>query len=333
MELFKQPKFLIFMILADIVLIFMAQVAVRRKKSLLTKIAHIEMFTRLIPPETGFFKKTKMALLVAGISFIFVSLALPQWGVEFTSSPPQLGQVVIATDASLSMNAQDIAPSRMENAKMMFRVLVDKLEKYRIGVVAFAGNAYVQCPITTDADAIKYFVSRISAGMLATKGTRLSAPINLAGEMLSRYPGRKALIILTDGEDHKKGEIESALEKAKELGIVIFTVGIGSPQGSLIPLDGQYKLDEKDNPVVTRLDEDTLIKIAQSSKGAYIRYSAVEPVADELSVQLENMTKTTSEGTARQIYKNRYQIPLLIALVLLLIEFIMPERKFSLWRI
>jgi Ca-activated chloride channel family protein len=328
MELFREPKYLIFMILADVMLIALAYLSYRKKNKMMSAVIESKLLVKLIPRETVFLKKLKTSLFILGFSFIFLAWALPQWGVKFASVQMRTGQLIIAADCSLSMLAKDLAPSRMENAKMMLKVLVTRLKDYRSGIVAFSSKSYVQCPVTTDTDALKYFISRISAGMLPVQGTSLSGPIELAGETLSKYPGQKALVILTDGEDHNKPKLESALKKAKDSGIVIFTIGIGSPQGGLIPEgNSTYKLDKNKNPIVTRLDENTLIKLAAETGGAYIRYSDAQSVADELASQLKNLTKIKYEGKAGKIYKNRYQIPLLVAVLLLLLELVIPERK------
>jgi len=333
MDFFRYPKFLLLMILVDVILVMLLYFAYLRKKTLIKKIVQAKLLDKLIPSETKNLRKIKMIVFISAISFVFISWALPQWGVEFTSSTTKAGQVVIAVDTSLSMLVEDIKPSRIENSKTMFKVLINRLSGYRTGIIAFSDRAYVQCPITTDEDALKYFISQLYAGMLPTQGTSISAPLNLASELLSKYPGQKALILLTDGEAHDKSEIKNALENAKKSGVVIFTVGIGNPDGGLIPIGGgSFKMDEKGNPVVSRLDEETLIELAAQTGGAYIRYSDVQTVSDELAGQLKNLTKTQWQGKVRQVYKNRYQIPLFIAILLLLLELIVPERKFKLWK-
>lgn len=333
MQLFREPKYLIYMILAVGFLLVSAYFAYRRKKALSAIIMESNLLERLTPPETAFLKRVKTVLFIFAVSLIFIALAMPQWGVRFTSVESRVGQAIIALDASLSMLASDIKPDRMENAKMMFKVLIDRFQGYRMGIIAFSNKPYVQCPVTTDTEALKYFISKVFAGSLPTQGTSLSAPVKLAVDMLADYPGQKALILLTDGEDHNEKELGNVLKQAKKAGIVIFTIGIASPKGGLIPLDGgKYKLDGKNNPVVSRLGEDTLIKMAAETEGAYIRYSNVNTVIDELTGQLENLTKTGWRGRIRRVYKNRYQIPLFMAVILLLLDLVIPDRKFKLWR-
>jgi Ca-activated chloride channel family protein len=332
MELFRHLKYLVFMVLAVTGLLVLLYLANKRKIALTAKLFHKKLLAKLIPVETSILRKIKRILFITAFGFIFIAWALPQWGVEFTSQTSRLGQVIIAVDSSLSMLVEDIKPSRIENAKTMFKVLINRLAGYRMGIIAFAGEAYVQCPITTDIDALKYFISQINAGALPVQGTSLAGPLKLASSMLSKYPGQKALILLTDGEDHNKPELKQALEETKKAQVAVFTIGIGNAKGGLIPADGGFKTDEKNNPVVSRLDEDALINIAAKTGGAYIRYNDVSSVAGEISAQLENLTKTKWEGKTRSIYKNRYQIPLFIAVILLLLELIIPERKYRLWK-
>lgn len=300
---------------------------------LVRAIGTLQTLSGLLPGERTFRRKIKLYLLLSGIFFIFISWAGPQWGVElFGGRALKSAQVVIAVDTSLSMSVQDIKPSRMENAKVMLSMLMDRLSGSRMGIIAFSGNAYIQCPLTTDTEALKTFLSSLSVGMLPRPGTAVGNAIRTSVKMLARYPGQKGLILLTDGEDHKSDPIAAAGEAA-EAGIKIFAVGLGSPEGDVIPITDPlgavtgYKKDKKNRTVVSKLGERDLIQIAAVSGGAYMRYSSPEATVSELARWIKNMGKTQWKGTGRIIYKNRFQITLFIAWLLLLVEFMMPERR------
>lgn len=334
MELFRYPIALIASPFAASLVLFLLWYGAKKRRDLLNKIGSADLLLRLIPKETEALRKVKGWLLAGAVFFLALAVSGPQWGVELTASDSSVTHVMIAIDTSLSMLAQDIKPSRIEDAKLMLNILVDQLAGSRIGVVGFSGKAYLQCPITTDQDAIKYFVSSSVPGMYPESGTNLGDAIYLSTRMLAPYPGQKALVLLTDGED-RKDELKEALKVAKEQGITIFTVGIGKPEGDLIPLplapgqSGQrdFKKDKNGNPVMTRLGEKTLIDIAQQTGGAYFRYTEPESVASAIAKQVQGFEKGKWKSRGRATFKNRYQYPLFIALLLLLLELLVPERK------
>ncbi len=338
MELFKHPEVLIWTALAFGAIIPFLLWANKRRDRLTGAIGAWRILARLVPGESRTRRKIKLYLLLSGTFFVFISWAGPQWGVELIPGRSvRVRQVVIAVDTSLSMSVQDIKPSRMENAKVMLSMLMDRLSGSRIGIVAFSGNAHIQCPLTTDTEALKTFLSVLSVGMLPQPGTAVGEAIRTSAKMLARYPGQKGLILLTDGEDHKSDP--AAAGEAAEAGIKIFTVGLGNPEGDVIPVTGPsgtvtgYKKDKKGQTVVSKLGERDLIRIAAVSGGAYIRYSSPEAMVSELSHRIRNMGKTQWEGAGRAIYKNRFQITLFIAWLLLLVEFMMSERHGALEQI
>ena len=159
-------------------------------------------------------------------------------------------------------------------------MLVNNLKDERIGILAFTSQAYVQCPITTDEDALTYFINSLQPDMLPVPGTSLAAPVHLAARMLAKYPGQKALILLTDGEDHEKEQLKAAITAAQKNGLRVITIGIGTQDGELIPdkVDAtgkvlEYKKDKSGKTVVSKLDENALIELARATSGAYIHYS------------------------------------------------------------
>ncbi|HOX22263.1 MAG TPA: VWA domain-containing protein [Elusimicrobiales bacterium] len=326
MELFRNPLVLLWGLfgIAGALLVF--YLGYRRRQALLCSLGDPDLIAALTPPETAQRRRLKNLLLLGSLVLLFLAWAAPQWGMELLSSEMMTNHVVIAVDTSYSMQARDIKPSRLENAKRMLQTLIEQLNGYRIGIVAFSGKAYIQCPVTTDADALKYFVSQMQAGMLPEQGTDITDAVSLSASMLGKYPGRKALILLTDGENHSKG-LEDALKTAESSGVSIFTVGIGSPEGDLIPMQegGEYRKNREGKTVVSKLDEKTLMDMSAGTGGAYVRYTDPDSVTAALYKAVQELGSSKWKARARSIYKNRYQIPLFLGLLLLLIEFLIPE--------
>ncbi|MBR4592723.1 MAG: VWA domain-containing protein, partial [Elusimicrobiaceae bacterium] len=201
MELFARPLFLLYFIpaLVGILLLFWAGRRLKNRaiRILFTPSAYVKL-TAPLYPETY----ARALLMCLAVFFLFVALAGPQWGTEIVEAQGSFAQTVIAVDVSASMRAQDLKPDRLDNAKTMLRMLTSNLKEERIGIIAFTSQAFIQCPITTDEEALRYFIASLKPDMLPVPGTSLAAPVKLAAHMLAKYPGQKALILLTDGEEH-----------------------------------------------------------------------------------------------------------------------------------
>ncbi|MBQ3667022.1 MAG: VWA domain-containing protein, partial [Elusimicrobiaceae bacterium] len=268
------------------------------------------------------------------VCFLFVALAGPQWGIEVTEAQGSFAQTVIAVDVSASMRAQDVKPTRLENAKRMLQMLVTRLREDRLGIIAFTSKAFIQCPITTDTDALNYFINSLQPDMLPVPGTSLAAAVDLSARMLSTYPGQKALILLTDGEDHATAELKHAKEIAQQNSIRIIAVGIGTAEGALIParVDASghvvdYKKDKTGKTVVSKLDEKSLAELAQATGGVYIAYTTPAQVANQIEQAVAGLDKTTSTTGRHVLYKNRYMFPLALALLCLMGYLLWPSGK------
>ncbi|MFA6582932.1 MAG: VWA domain-containing protein [Elusimicrobiaceae bacterium] len=334
MQLFRNPLILLWILAAAVAAAAAVFYSARRKTNIIKRLALDKMYPRLTQEESERRKWLKTILFMTALGFLFLAWAGPQWGVEMKESEAEVSHAVIAVDTSLSMMAKDIKPTRLENAKQMINILLSDLKDYRTGVIAFAGKAFIQCPITTDETALKYFVDFLSPGLIPFKGTNIGAAVDLSAVMLQKYPGKKALILITDGEDHE-GKLDDAIKNAKNAGIAIFAIGIGSPEGEVIPTeDGGsqltgYRKDDKGQTIVTRLDEKTLIKLAAETGGAYIRYTGPEEVSTKIAEALKSLSRSKWKGKNQAQYKNRYQIPLLIGIILLLLEMLIPERRMT----
>lgn len=330
MDLFRYPGLFAWLVLAVGALFFFRLAQDKVRAQLLSRLARTGL-DRLVPPAELARAARRDSILLAAFALLALSLAGPQWGIELEPVGELSGNVMIAVDTSRSMDAQDVKPSRLQNAKLMLKALAEDLSSYRIGIVAFSGEAFVQCPLTTDTEAIKYFVNALSTRMLMTQGTEIAGAVETAAAAMERYPGEKTLILITDGEDFSD-YMDRAIERAGAANLRIFAVGIGSPEGELIPDgEGGYRKDSSGRPVVTRLDENTLIRLAQATGGEYIRYSGPENVSAALRKTISGLELGGAKMKGRSTFKNRYQFTLGAALLLLLIELTVMARPFG-WR-
>lgn len=271
-----------------------------------------------------------MAFIIA-LFFIVIALARPKWGLKQVEAKSLSSDIVVAIDVSKSMLAQDLKPDRLTRAKIIFKDLSEKLKGQRIGLIAFAGQAYWQCPLTSDIKAFEMFLSLLDTNTVPFYGTNLSAPIDLACESLRKVPSTaKAVVIITDGESFD-GDLRNSLNLARESQTKIFCVGIGTEKGEPIPTyeNGQFKeylKDEKGKTVVTKLDSSTLEQISLASGGRYYNMNQNQSL-DNLVDKLNKLDKI--EGTAN-IFNNledRYYYFLIVAIIFLLFYLFIPTTK------
>ncbi len=323
MELFAKPIYLLYFLPAAALIGLCAWLGQKRKNALIRALfgpqAYAKLTDRLRPVS-----RWRGLLFLLTVFFLFAALAGPQWGTEVIEAQGSFAQTVIAVDVSTSMRARDLNPDRLDNAKKMLQMLVSNLKDERLGIIAFTSQAYIQCPITTDEDALTYFVDSLQPDMLPVPGTSLAAPVALAARMLAKYPGQKALILLTDGEDHSPEELKSAQETALKNGIRIIAIGIGTQEGTLIPAKTdasgkilEYKKDKDGKTVVSKLDEKTLLELAQATGGAYIAYTTPAQVAAQVEAAVKGLDRSVSRAAARAAYKNRYAYALVLAMLCL----------------
>lgn len=331
MELFANPWFLVYFLPAALLAWLVAWLGKKLKNRLISALFGPMAYAKLtadLRPVTW----KRGACFGLFLFFLFAALAGPQWGTEIIEVQGSFAQTVIAVDVSTSMRARDLKPDRLDNAKTMLKMLVNNLKDERIGILAFTSQAYVQCPITTDEDALTYFINSLQPDMLPVPGTSLAAPVHLAARMLAKYPGQKALILLTDGEDHSPNELKAAQETALKNGIRVIAIGIGTKDGTLIPakLDTtgkviEYKKDKTGKTVVSKLDEKTLLALAQATGGAYIAYTTPAQVAAKVEASVKGLDKTSARAAARAVYKNRYALPLVLAILCLAAFLLWPR--------
>ena len=271
--------------------------------------------------------------MVLAFAFLILSLARPQIGTKLTMTKRRGVDVMIAIDTSLSMLTQDIKPDRLEKAKLEIASLIDKLKGDRVGIMTFAGDSFVQCPLTLDYDAAKMFLSIIKVGMMPKPGTAIGDAIRTAtGSFIKKERRYKVLILLTDGEDHETKPVEAAREARKQ-GVIIYTIGIGTKNGEPIPIVDKkgniigHKKDKDGNVVMSRLDQLTLQKIALVTDGKYYHATPGEFELDKIYDAINKMEKKELSNRLFTQYEDRFQYFLGIVLILLSIEFVLGDRK------
>jgi Ca-activated chloride channel homolog len=277
----------------------------------------------------------RFILFVLGMTMLIIAIANPQTGGRLTEVKVEGIDMMIALDVSNSMNAEDIAPTRLERSKQAISQLIDKLRNDRIGMIVFAGDAYVQLPITSDYSAAKMFLSSISTDMVQSQGTDVEAAIKLAEKSFETTKSKKkVLVIITDGESHESDPVSEA-KKASDAGIVIHTIGMGSEGGAPIPeyYNGQkiYKKDPQGNTVITKLNEEILTKLAEAGNGMYVRASNSEAGLNTIFKQIQGMEKEKLGSKVYTDFDSKYQPFLALAIVLFVIQIVLPERKSSWW--
>jgi len=305
----------------------------RWKQKALKIFGEKELLKTLTPSYSKLRIKIKNTLTVLIFIFLIIAISNPQIGTKMEEVKRKGVDLMIAIDLSNSMLAEDIKPNRLERAKQAISRLIDKLEGDRIGLIVFAGEAYVQLPITTDYSAAKLFLSTINTKIVPTQGTEIAKAINLGIESFDlRNTQNKAVIIITDGESHDEKAIETT-KKASQLGIVVHTLGMGLSKGAPIPIYNKYgtqtgfRKNKEGNTVISKLNEDLLQEIAYTGKGTYVRANNSRAGLSALFNEINKMEKKEIGTIVFSDYKDRFQLFVAITLILLLIDLILLEKK------
>ncbi len=290
-----------------------------------------QAMTRLLQEWSDVRALARSIFLFAGLALLCMALANPQWGVRREKVQAKAADVFIALDISNSMYAQDIAPNRMERAKKFATDLVESLRGERIGLILFAGSAYLQMPLTTDYAAAEMFIKSANPGLASTQGTAIGEAIDLTMRAyLDDDARQRALILLTDGENHEDGAIES-MKKAKDAGVVPFIITVGTNEGAYIPMTIQgkqdYKRDENGTPVRTKVNEAFLKELAQAGSG-YV-YNILDPdfVNKDIREKIDQFEKRDMEQRAFKDFDSYYQYFLFGGFVLILLAWLLGEKK------
>ncbi|KPL02232.1 MAG: hypothetical protein AMJ90_06395 [candidate division Zixibacteria bacterium SM23_73_2] len=330
---FEEPSFVYSLFLLIPILIFFYLYVSVRKKALKQRFASPQVIDKLLPSYSPKKQGLKVFFILLAVLFLGVSLARPQFGEKQALIKRKGVDVIIALDVSLSMLAEDVKPNRLEKAKLEVSGLIDRLKGDRVGLVAFAGESFIQCPLTLDLSSAKMFLDIMVPDLIPIPGTAIGDAIRTARSAFSQEEKKfKVLVLITDGEDHDSESLEVA-EEAKEEGIIIYTIGIGTPYGEPIPLKDEkgklsgFKKDEKEEVVLSRLDESTLKKIAQKTGGKYFRATAGEIELDKIYGLISVMEKKELEGKMVTQYQERYQYFLVLSLFFLALEIFISEKK------
>lgn len=323
---FAQAQYLLLIFLVPFFFVIQAIVLkIRRKR--IRKFGDEELVVRLMPSYSK--GKTWIRLTLFSIGFIFFAIGLsrPQIGARLKEHETKGAEIMIVLDVSNSMLAEDYSPNRLERAKLAISRLVDKLRDERIGLIVFAGNSFVQLPITTDYVSAKMFLNSISTESVPLQGTAMGEAINTAMRSFSIQSEKsRAVIVITDGENHEDDPVAAA-EQAAELGVRVFTIGVGSPEGKPIPYEGELLKDKDGEIVVTRLDENILKEVAEAGKGVYVRAGTSEfglnPVIDEI----KKMEDEKYSSIVFEEYDEQFMYFLALALLFFVIEQLVGDRK------
>lgn len=301
---------------------------VRQQKKRLRKFGDRELVRQLTPDVSRFRPLVKYSLLLTALALLIVMIARPQFGTKINREKRTGIETIIALDVSNSMLAEDVAPSRLDRSKMMVENLVDNFTNDKIGLIVFAGDAFIQLPITSDYVSAKMFLSSISPSMIATQGTDIAKAISMASHSFTQQEGvGKAIIVITDGEDHEGGALEAAKE-AKDKGMRVYILGVGSTKGAPIPTgNGDYMKDNTGQTVMTGLNEQMCREIAQAGGGAYIHVENNSNAQDQLDHELNKLAKKEIESTVYSDYDEQFQAVGILVLLLLIIEICILDIK------
>ncbi|MEI6061389.1 MAG: VWA domain-containing protein [Bacteroidota bacterium] len=324
------PQFLYLLLLIPL-LVLLFVYARRRKKKALATFGELSLVMRLLPEYSGSREILKFILWSLAWMLIVVGLSDPQTGSKLEKIKRKGVDMVFALDVSNSMLAQDVTPNRLERAKQAIIHLLGKLENDRVGLIIFAGKAYTQMPLTTDYSATRLFLSNINPGMIPIQGTAIGDAIETSASGFGNTKQSKAIIIITDGENHEDNAAEAARAAAAK-GIRVYTIGIGLPEGAPIPVySGNtqigYKKDASGITVITRLDEPMLQEIAKAGKGIFVRANNSQSGVQEVFDQINKLEKAEYNEAFFSDYEDRFQFFILAALILIFSEVLIAERK------
>jgi len=323
---FAQYRYLLLLLLVPVILIAHA-LRLRGRRRRIERFGDSSLVEELMPS----YSRTKgwLRTILYSLAFFFfvIGLARPQIGAKLSEREAKGAEIMICLDVSNSMLAEDYSPNRLERAKLAISRIVDRLQEDRIGLIVFAGSSFVQLPITTDYVSAKMFLNSIDTGSVPVQGTAIGDAVLTAARSFSAQSEKsRAIIVITDGENHEDDPVDAARQVA-EMGIKVYTIGVGSLRGQPIPKDGQLMKDRDGNIVVSRLDEGTLQQMAEAGGGAYVHAGNEEfglnPVIDDIrKMEAEKFNSVVFEE-----YDEQYMYFFAVALALFVIEMLIGERR------
>ena len=325
--IFAQSQYLFLILLVPVFFLVQAIVLKLRRRRL-QRMGDEALVERLMPSYSKAKVWVSVVLFSLGFFFFVIAISRPQIGAALKERQTKGAEVMIALDVSNSMLAEDYSPNRLERAKLAISRMVDRLRDDRIGLIVFAGNSFVQLPITTDYVSAKMFLSSISNESVPIQGTAIGEAINTAMRSFSSQSDKsRAIIVITDGENHEDDPVAAA-KQASDLGVRVFAIGVGSPEGTMIPIGaGDYLRDKDGNPVVTRLDEAVLQDVAAAGKGLYVRAGNSEFGLNPIIDEIERMDDELYNSVVFEEYDELYIYFLAMALLFFVLEMLIGERR------
>ncbi len=326
MILFAQYKYLLLLLLVPVILIAHG-VKMRMRRKRIERFGDAALVEELMP-SWSVAKGWLRTVLYSLAFFLFViGLARPQIGAKLSEHEAKGAEIMICLDVSNSMLAEDYSPNRLERAKLAISRIVDRLQEDRIGLIVFAGSSFVQLPITTDYVSAKMFLNSIDTGSVPVQGTAIGDAVLTAARSFSEQSEKsRAIIVITDGENHEDDPVD-AVRQVAEMGIKVYTIGVGSLRGQPIPKDGQLMKDREGNIVVSRLDEGTLQQMAEAGNGAYVHAGNEEFGLNPIIDEIRKMEAEKFNSVVFEEYDEQYMYFFAAALALFVIEMLIGERR------
>lgn len=325
---FETPEYLYLLLLLPVLAVAHYLWMLRKKRNL-KRYGDPTLLKSLMKDVSRLRTEIKFWLLQFSLLFLIFALARPQYGTKVETRKRNGIEAIIAMDISNSMLAEDVRPNRLEKAKMMISNLVDNMVDDKIGLVIYAGQAYVQLPITSDYVSAKMFLETISPSQIEMQGTDIAAAIDIAAKSFTTQQGvSRAIFIITDGEDNEGGAVEAARAAAQK-GIHVYVLGVGEPAGAPIPVPGtgRYIIDNEGNTVISRLNEDMCREIANAGHGNYIYVDNSSSAQKKLNKYVENLGRTEMESSVFSEYDEQFQGFILLSLLFLLLDVFILERE------
>lgn len=325
---FETPEYLYLLLLLPALAVAHYLWAFRKRRNL-KKYGDPALLKLFMPDVSRLRTELKFCFLQLSLLFLIIALARPQYGTRVDTRKRSGIEAIIAMDVSNSMLAEDVRPNRLEKAKMMVSNLVDNMTDDKIGLIVYAGQAFVQLPITSDYVSAKMFLETISPSMIEMQGTDIATAISLASNSFTSQEGvSRAIFVITDGEDNEGGAVEAA-KAAAQKGIHVYMLGVGEPGGAPIPIPGtgQYIIDNEGNTVISRLNEDMCREIANAGNGNYIYVDNSSSAQKKLDKYVENLGRVEMESSIFSEYDEQFQSFLLLSVLFLVLDVLLLGRK------
>ncbi len=323
---FENPMFLWMLVIVPIMALIRLWMW-RVQKNRYKRLGNMDLLRQMMPDVSFYRPNVKFWLLMTAVALIIVMLARPQMGSKILHEKRKGIEIIIAMDISNSMKAEDVTPSRLQKSKLLVENLINNFSNDKIGIIVFAGDAFVQLPVTSDYVSAKMFLQSIDPSLIASQGTDIAQALNLAANSFTQSKIGKAILVITDGEDHEGGAAEAAQDAYKK-GINVFILGIGDPRGAPIPTGGGgYMTDLNGNTVMTALNEQMCQEIAQAGKGKYIHVDNTNSAQELLNEQLMRLQKGEVDSVIYSEYDEQFQAVGIIVLLLLVLETVILDVK------